>query len=81
MHILDRYGLTKLEVHRTPGVHVHQFFNQRSGDPQDLIFDKAVTGFSGYLTKHRPDLFVVQATGSRRSRPRSSPPRTKPRTR
>jgi UDP-N-acetylglucosamine 2-epimerase (hydrolysing) len=59
MHMLDRYGLTKLEVHRTPGVHVHEFLNQREGDPQDLILAKTVTGFSDYVTEHRPDLVVV----------------------
>jgi UDP-N-acetylglucosamine 2-epimerase (hydrolysing) len=59
MHMLDRYGLTKLEVHRTPGVHVHEFLNQRPGDPQDLILAKTVTGFSDYVTEHRPDLVVV----------------------
>jgi UDP-N-acetylglucosamine 2-epimerase (hydrolysing) len=59
MHMLDRYGLTKLEVHRTPGVHVHEFLNQRPGDPQDLILAKTVTGFSDYVTEHRPDLVIV----------------------
>ncbi|MEO0905123.1 MAG: hypothetical protein AAFX89_10220, partial [Pseudomonadota bacterium] len=29
MHMLDRYGLTKVEVHRTKGVQVHEFLNQR----------------------------------------------------
>jgi UDP-N-acetylglucosamine 2-epimerase (hydrolysing) len=59
MHMLDRYGLTKLEVHRTPGIAVHEFLNQRPGDPQDLILAKTVTGFSDYVTEHRPDLVVV----------------------
>ena len=44
MHMLDRYGLTKLEVHRTPGVRVHEFLNQRAGDPQDMILAKTVIG-------------------------------------
>lgn len=59
MHMLDRYGLTKLEVHRTQGVGVHEFLNQRPGDPQDLILAKTVTGFSDYVSEHRPDLVVV----------------------
>jgi UDP-N-acetylglucosamine 2-epimerase (hydrolysing) len=59
MHMLDRYGLTKLEVHRTPGVHVHEFLNQRPGDPQDMVLAKTVTGFSDYVTEHRPGLVVV----------------------
>jgi UDP-N-acetylglucosamine 2-epimerase (hydrolysing) len=59
MHMLDRYGLTKLEVHRMPGVGVHEFLNQRSGDPQDVILAKTVIGFSDYVTEHRPDLIVL----------------------
>lgn len=59
MHMLDRYGLTKIEVHRMPGVKVHEFLNQRPGDPQDVILAKTVMGFSDYVTEHRPDLIVV----------------------
>lgn len=59
MHMLDRYGLTKNEVHRTPGVAVHEFLNQRPGDPQDLVLAKTVIGFSDYLSESRPDLVVV----------------------
>ena len=59
MHMLDRYGLTKIEVHRMPGVKVHEFLNQRPGDPQDVILAKTVMGFSDYITEHRPDLIVV----------------------
>ena len=59
MHMLDRYGLTKNEVHRVDGVRVHEFLNQRAGDPQDIVLAKTVTGFSDYVTEHRPDLVVV----------------------
>lgn len=59
MHMLDRYGLTKNEVHRLQGVRVHEFLNQRPGDPQDIILAKTVTGFSDYVNEHRPDLVVV----------------------
>ena len=59
MHMLERYGLTKIEVHRTPGVTVHEFLNQRIGDPQDLVLAKTVLGFSDFVAEHRPDLVVV----------------------
>ena len=59
MHMLERYGLTKLEVHRMPGVAVHEFLNQRPGDPQDIVLAKTVMGFSDYVTEHRPDLVIV----------------------
>ncbi|WP_341367040.1 UDP-N-acetylglucosamine 2-epimerase [Yoonia sp. BS5-3] len=59
MHMLARYGLTKLEVHRTEGVSVHEFLNQRAGDPQDMVLAKTVTGFSDFLKEHQPDLVVI----------------------
>lgn len=59
MHMMDRYGRTKIEVHRMPGVAVAEFLNQREGDPQDMILAKTVVGFSDYIAEHRPDLVVV----------------------
>ncbi|MBQ2260794.1 MAG: UDP-N-acetylglucosamine 2-epimerase (hydrolyzing) [Loktanella sp.] len=59
MHMLQNYGLTKLEVHRTKGVTVHEFLNQRPGDPQDMILAKTVIGFSDFIHEHRPDLVVI----------------------
>ena len=59
MHMLERYGLTKIEVHRVPGVEVFEYLNQRPGDPQDMVLAKTVLGFSDFLAEHRPDLVVV----------------------
>ena len=59
MHMMQRYGLTKLEVHRIAGVTVHEFLNQRDGDPQDMVLAKTMVGFSDFLTEARPDLVVV----------------------
>ncbi len=59
MHMLDRYGLTKLEVRRMAGVEVAEFLNQRDSDPQDMIFAKTVIGFSDYVRQAAPDLIVV----------------------
>ena len=59
MHMLERYGLTKLEVHRTPGVQVHEFLNQRPGDPQDMVLAKTVIGFSDFVKEYTPDLVVI----------------------
>ncbi len=59
MHMLDRYGLTKIEVHRVPGVEVFEYLNQRAGDPQDMVLAKTVLGFSDFLAEHRPDLVIV----------------------
>jgi UDP-N-acetylglucosamine 2-epimerase (hydrolysing) len=59
MHMLDRYGRTKLEVARFPGAETFEFLNQRIGDPQDVILAKTVLGFSDFIAEHRPDLAVV----------------------
>jgi UDP-N-acetylglucosamine 2-epimerase (hydrolysing) len=59
MHMLDRYGMTKIEVHRTQGVTVHEFLNQDDGDPQDMILAKTVTGFSAFVHAQNPDLVVI----------------------
>lgn len=59
MHMMERYGLTKTEVHRTPGVSVAEFINQREGDPQDVVLAKTVIGFSDYLQEACPDLVVI----------------------
>ena len=59
MHMLDRYGLTKNEVHRLAGIGVSDFLNQRMGDPQDMILAKTVIGFSDFVAEHRPDLVIV----------------------
>ena len=58
MHMLDRYGLTKQEVHRMAGVTVHEFLNQRAGDPQDLVLAKTILGISDLLAELRPDLVI-----------------------
>lgn len=59
MHMMDRYGLTKLEVNRMEGVYVHEFLNQRPGDPQDIVLAKTLSGFSDYVTEHSSDLVVI----------------------
>lgn len=59
MHMMERYGLTKLEVQRMDGVRVHEFLNQRPGDGQDIVLAKTVVGFSDYVTENRPDLVVI----------------------
>ena len=59
MHLMDRYGLTRNEVRRMPGVSLHEFVNQAEGDPQDLILARTVTGFSAFVAETRPDLIVL----------------------
>jgi UDP-N-acetylglucosamine 2-epimerase (hydrolysing) len=59
MHMMDRYGLTRNEVRRLPGVDLHEVPNQAEGDPQDLILARTITAFSAYATATKPDLIVL----------------------
>ncbi len=59
MHMMDRYGLTKLEVQRTQGVDIVEFENQSAGDPQDLVLANTVMGFSKFARELDPDLVII----------------------
>jgi UDP-N-acetylglucosamine 2-epimerase (hydrolysing) len=59
MHMLERYGLTRLEVARMAGVGRTEFENQAPGDPQDLVLARTVTGFSAHVAATRPDLVIL----------------------
>lgn len=59
MHMMEKYGLTKTEVHRSGRFNVVEYINQRSDDPQDLVLAKTIIGFSDFLQEMRPDLVVI----------------------
>lgn len=59
MHMMARYGMTKLEVHQLQRVTVHEFLNQRESDPQDLVLAKTIMGFSDFVAEINPDLVIV----------------------
>ena len=59
MHMLESYGLTKLEVQRVENITVHEFVNQQEGDPQDMALAKTITGFSDYVRRTSPDLVIL----------------------
>lgn len=59
MHMLEKYGLTKEEVHRQSVFNVVEFINQRDGDPQDIILAKTISGFSDFLQENRFDLVLM----------------------
>jgi UDP-N-acetylglucosamine 2-epimerase (hydrolysing) len=59
MHMMARYGETRLEVKRFEGAEFFEFVNQRAGDPQDFILAKTVMGFSDFVHEHRPDLVII----------------------
>ena len=59
MHMMESYGLTKIEVTRLSGATVHEFVNQRPSDPQDAILAKTMLGFSDFIVENKPDLVLV----------------------
>ena len=59
MHMMRRYGETRLEVKRFPGAEFFEFVNQREGDAQEFILSKTIMGFSDFVQEHRPDLVVI----------------------
>ncbi len=59
MHMMRRYGETRLEVRRFAGAEIFEFVNQRAGDALDFILSKTILGFSDFVHEHRPDLVVI----------------------
>ena len=59
MHMMESYGLTKIEIKRLSGATVHEFVNQRPSDPQDVILAKTMLGFSDFIVENKPDLVLV----------------------
>jgi UDP-N-acetylglucosamine 2-epimerase (hydrolysing) len=59
MHMMARYGETRLEVKRFQGAEFFEFVNQRAGDPLDFVLAKTVMGFSDFVHEHRPDLVII----------------------
>lgn len=59
MHLIERYGLTKIEVRRMSGVSFHEFHNQLESDTQDIILSKTICGFSNFIEASKPDLVIV----------------------
>lgn len=59
MHMMERYGMTKIEVNRVQGVSVVEFENQKEGDRQDQVLARTVTSFADYLHDTNHDLVIV----------------------
>lgn len=59
MHMMRRYGETRLEVKRFPNAEFFEFVNQREGDAQEFILSKTLLGFSDFVHEHRPHLVVI----------------------
>ncbi|MEM0977107.1 MAG: UDP-N-acetylglucosamine 2-epimerase [Pseudomonadota bacterium] len=59
MHMMERYGLTKIEVNRLEGITVVEYENQSEDDRQDQVLARTVTSFADYLHRRTHDLVLV----------------------
>ena len=59
MHLLEKYGLTSIEVSRMKKIKRFEFINQMEGDPQDKILSRTITGISEYVSRLKPDLVLI----------------------
>ena len=59
MHLLEKYGLTKIEIRKYKEFENFEFMNQRIGDSQDIILAKTIIGFSDYVKEMKPDLIII----------------------
>jgi UDP-N-acetylglucosamine 2-epimerase (hydrolysing) len=59
MHMMKRYGETRLEVRRFAGADFFEYVNQREGDALDFILSKTILGFSDFVHEHRPELVII----------------------
>lgn len=59
MHMMKRYGETRLEVKKFKGSSFFEFVNQKEGDSQDFILSKTILGLSDFLHEHIPDLVII----------------------
>ena len=59
MHMLEKYGLTKLEVERVEGVEIFEFKNQKEDDKLDKIHANTVIGFSQFVDHQKPDMVFI----------------------
>lgn len=59
MHLIERYGLTTIEVARKKEFKRREFHNQNEGDNQDKVLSNTINGFSDYIRKETPDLVLI----------------------
>ena len=59
MHLLEKYGLTSIEVSRMKKITRFEFVNQMEGDPPDKVLSRTITGISEYVSRLKPDLVLI----------------------
>jgi UDP-N-acetylglucosamine 2-epimerase (hydrolysing) len=59
MHMLRRYGDTRLEVRQQACGDVYEFVNQSPGDAHDAVLTTTMNGFADWIAEYPADLVVI----------------------
>lgn len=59
MHMLRRYGDTRLEVRRQAAGDIYEYVNQSPDDAHDIVLAKTMQGFADWITEQPADLVVI----------------------
>tara|TARA_R110002020_G_scaffold355815_1_gene568473 strand:- start:519 stop:1640 length:1122 start_codon:yes stop_codon:yes gene_type:complete len=59
MHLLEKYGMTVIEIEKAGLNNIHRFENYTSETTMDLTLAKTIEGFSAYVKEFQPDLIVI----------------------
>lgn len=59
MHMLRKYGDTRIEVRRESSGDIYEFVNQSPGDSHDTVLAKTMQGFADWITEYPTDLVVI----------------------
>lgn len=59
MHMLRRYGDTRLEVRQQASGDIYEYVNQSPNDDHDAVLVKTMRGFGDWITEYPADLVVV----------------------
>lgn len=59
MHLLEKYGMTVIEIEKAGFTNIHRFENHTSETTMDLTLAKTIEGFSAYVKEFQPDLIVI----------------------
>ena len=59
MHVVEDFGLTKLEIIRDGYDATDEYINQKKGDLQSVVIAKTITTFTDYLLEKRPNLVII----------------------
>tara|TARA_R110002020_G_scaffold188328_5_gene387070 strand:+ start:5311 stop:6435 length:1125 start_codon:yes stop_codon:yes gene_type:complete len=64
MHLLEKYGLTVIEIEKCGFKNIHRYSNYTSETTMDLTLARTIEGFSAFVKQEKPDLIIVHGDRS-----------------